>query len=989
MNDYIDGKKSIKKIQISLFNAITVAALSVLAVYLFVQQDSSSIRIYGDYSIALSFIPFLLIAGMYGYLVSMMSFLAVFLYVMFTSMEGAFYLSIYLAAVLVYSLFAQYFWFKSIRKTLLIVLCTTLVSGIMGMLCFVAIANNTYELSVFSGSQIYFFGAFGAIFIVSVFLFAFYKYAPDRFKAIFPIGYGYTKEYQENGTLRAYHKKTKISKKITAIIVAVELALGISVAWFTAALFPDLKDMMIENHQVAMQFDEQGRPSEKPDEEMEFSENVERMEYRVNRYAVSFDIKMLLLIMCVGVPLASIANFYTKTRIGAPIGNISSFLDEFVHIGDEHKLAKIRSIENYSFKNNDEIGVLDENLRETLREVVAFIERKDEQRRLESELEVARQASEAKSSFLSNMSHEIRTPINAVLGMNEMILRECEDEQILEYANNAKSAGNTLLGLVNDILDFSKIEAGKMDIITAQYHLGSTINDLVNMVSQKASDKGLAFEVNVDEHIPCILIGDELRIKQCLTNLLSNAVKYTDKGTVTLNAGYEEIDDDNIYLKFEVKDTGSGIKEEDLSKLFSPFERIEEVKNRSIEGTGLGMSIVKNLLALMDSRLEVSSVYGEGSDFSFKVKQQVVSREEIGDFKEKYREYLRSQGKYRQRFLAPDACILVVDDTDMNLTVIRSLLKKTQIQIDTAESGFETLDKVKLKRYDVIFLDHRMPEMDGIETLEAMKDLEGNLNEGVPVISLTANAVSGAKAEYQAHGFTDYLAKPVNGMELERMLEEYLPPDKVLSVPDDEDSEDTEGSGMSDSIPEDSFVGKLRDIDLREAIENCGGVEVLEKVAKDFLISIDSKADAIENSLKEQNIRNYTVYVHALKSSARLIGATELSKMAAGLEEKGNEEDLDTIKAKTPELLEKYRGYKESLSAALDSKEELPDIPIEQLEEAYSGVRELVEAYDFKSAESIMKMLEGYKIPNDAQPKYNELVRLMAALDREEILKFL
>lgn len=985
-------KKGIKHTIKTIINFMIFCMMSAFSVYLFKQQDSANIRIFGDYSIAVSYIPFLFIAGLYGYLVSMIAFLGIFLYIMITSMGGAFYLSVYLSGIFAYSLFAQYFWFKSKKKTVLLTFITALISGVMGTLCFTAVANSRYEITIYTNFLIYFFGAITATTFVSGVLFFFLNYAPDSVKAFFPIGYGYTKEYQANFMLKNYHKKTRLSVKITAIIIAVELLLGISVAWFTVALFPDLKEMIVESHQNRiMEFDDSGIPVEKPDELEEFSININNIEYTVNRYAVSFDIKMLLLVMCVGVPLASIANYYTKTRIASPIGTISSFLDEFVRTDDENKIAKIRSVENYTFNSNDEIGVLDKSLKETLKEIAAFIERMGEQQKLESELEIAKQASEAKSSFLSNMSHEIRTPINAVLGMNEMILRECEDEQILEYANNAKSAGNTLLSLVNDILDFSKIEAGKMDIIVAQYHLGSTINDLVNMVSGKAYEKGLELEVNVDEHIPCMLIGDELRLKQCLTNLLSNAVKYTDKGKVTLNIGYENIDEGSIYLNFEVKDTGSGIKEEDIEKLFSPFERIEEVKNRSIEGTGLGMSIVKKLLALMDTRLEVKSVYGEGSNFSFKVKQQVVSREEIGDFEEKYREYLKSQEKYHQRFQAPEANILVVDDTDMNLTVIKSLLKKTLVKIDTAESGFEALDKVKEKKYDVIFLDHRMPEMDGIQTLQAMKTLEGNLNSDVPVISLTANAVSGAKAEYQAHGFTDYLAKPVNGRELEKMLEYYLPPEKIVEATNETDNANdawNEDTGSDYGISKDSYLWELRDINLKEAVSNCGGAEVLEKVVKDFLISIDSKADAIENSLSEQDLRNYTVYVHALKSSARLIGAMELSKMAAELEEMGNKEDLKGIVDKTPSLLEKYRGYKESLSAALRTKEGLPQISSAQLQDAYMSIKELVEAYDFKTAESVMKMLEVYSIPKENQEEHDQLIKLMASLNREEILDF-
>ena len=280
-----------------------------------------------------------------------------------------------------------------------------------------------------------------------------------------------------------------------------------------------------------------------------------------------------------------------------------------------------------------------------------------------------------------------------------------------------------------------------------------------------------------------------------------------------------------------------------------------------------------------------------------------------------------------------------------------------------------------------------MPEMDGIETLEAMKVMEDNLNKEVPVISLTANAVSGAKAEYQAHGFTDYLAKPVNGKELAKMLEFYIPAEKIKEAVNEDNV--LEENSFVDTIPKDSFLFELKEIDLEEAVKNCAGADVLEKVVKDFIISIDSKADAIERFLQEEDIRNYTVYVHALKSSARLIGATGLSNMAAVLEQKGNEENLKAIQEQTPALLEKYRSYKKSLSAAVEKKNGLPEIQSEELEEAFQGIKELVEAYDFKTADSIIKQLEEYSIPESAQEKYNRVVQLLAAVDREKILEIL
>ncbi len=608
---------------------------------------------------------------------------------------------------------------------------------------------------------------------------------------------------------------------------------------------------------------------------------------------------------------------------------------------------------------------------------------------LNSDIHAINAANEAKSAFLSNMSHEIRTPINAVLGLDEMILRTSTEPEIKNYAIEIQSSGKSLLSIVNDILDFSKIEAGKMEILPFEYDLSSTVNDLVNMIASRAEKKGLELIINVDPKVPHCLIGDETRIKQCILNILTNAVKYTEKGKVALSVSYEKNDENSIVLHFEVSDTGIGIKESDIAKLYSPFERIEEIRNRTIEGTGLGMSIVRKLLALMDTKLIVESEYGTGSSFRFFVKQDVISWDEIGDFKTKYKEYINSIEKYHQRFQAPNANILVVDDTEMNLTVIKSLLKKTLVNVDTAISGFETLEKVKEKKYDIIFLDHRMPEMDGIETYERMKVLTGNLNKTTPVIALTANAVSGAKQEYQSIGFNDYLAKPVNSYELEKMMEFYLPPEKIESVAIDNGFEKYFDGELQ--IPEDSFLKNIKEVDLKEAVVNCGGADVLENVVKDFLISLDSKADAIENYLNEGDLRNYTVLVHALKSSARLIGAMQLSKMAANLEAEGNEGNLIALHELTPALLEKYRSYKENLKAALeeDDNSDKPEISEEELKRAFKDIRELAEAYNYDAIDYIISMLGDYSIPEDYKETVNKIKQLTVAVDRDGILELL
>ena len=415
--------------------------------------------------------------------------------------------------------------------------------------------------------------------------------------------------------------------------------------------------------------------------------------------------------------------------------------------------------------------------------VLCLVENIDEERRTRESLQViserALAANQAKSAFLSNMSHEIRTPINTMLGMNEMILRECRDSTILSYAKNVSSAGHILMALVNDILDFSKIEAGKMEIIPRGYDLSSLINDLVQMLKFRTKEKGLAFSVDADPQTPRQMRGDDIRIRQIITNLLTNAVKYTQSGTIVFGIEYEKIDDNRVLLHIYVKDSGQGIKKADMEKLFSKFERIGEEEHRNIEGTGLGMPITTQLLKMMGSKLEVESIYGLGSRFFFNLEQEVISWEPLGNVEELDRTVSSSEPQNEESFTAPDANVLVVDDNQMNLVVFRNLLKKTGIQVDMASSGDDALEMTEAKKYDLIFLDHMMPERDGVETLHALREQSYGPNSKTPAICLTANAVSGAKEYYLKEGFHDYLSKPIVPPKLDDLLLKFLPPEKI------------------------------------------------------------------------------------------------------------------------------------------------------------------------------------------------------------------
>ena len=395
--------------------------------------------------------------------------------------------------------------------------------------------------------------------------------------------------------------------------------------------------------------------------------------------------------------------------------------------------------------------------------------------------EIAQNANRSKSDFLANMSHEIRTPINAVLGMDEMILRDCEDSQILEYAEDIKRAGGMLLSLINDILDFSKIESGKMDIIPVDYDLGILLNETVEMVRPRANEKSLELVMEISPDTPTHLNGDEVRIRQIITNILTNAIKYTNKGKVTLTVSGKQLSEEKTELYVSVKDTGIGIRKEDIGHLFESFKRVEESRNRNIEGTGLGLSITMRLLNLMGSRLEVESTYGEGSDFFFYLVQQRKDDQVVGEDIKKYCKKAKGiKGELSNEFYAPLARLLVVDDNKVNLKVFKGLLKNNNMQIDTAMSGKECLELMKENHYHIVFLDHLMPDMDGVETLNQAKMLKNSKSQDAVMIVLTANAVSGAREKFLQEGFDDYLSKPISLPLLKEMILKYLPKELIM-----------------------------------------------------------------------------------------------------------------------------------------------------------------------------------------------------------------
>ncbi len=964
---------------------------------------------------AFKYIPIILVTAFGGNIPGMMTVLIIFFYKTIIYSSFSYLTFILLLVSCTVDAMTKKGFFKNFPMTCLATVLLQIQTGVFwGIILWLLSGNNTGALTV--GKLIYYFlNELPGSFLSCLVVYLVYKYASDEKKLLLTNGKYYVDKSILNDDDRyEVEGRSRIGRVVMQVIVFEAIILGISAEIASNTLVPTMKYASPNVPYVNL-----------PDEDWNDVRNAELLESRVSfrlereyelsvetaeKYSmtglrdIQFSVKLAMLIAIIVIPLAIFVNRYAQRRIADPIRNLSKAVSDIYNSDELEIKDKVKEVHNLSLKTRDEIEELYHAVDLTFYRLMEYIELVKSRQSIEDQLQIEKQANEAKSRFLSNISHEIRTPINAVLGFDEMIIRESDDDEIVRYARDIQSSSRTLLALINDILDFSKIEAGKMEIIPVEYELSSVINDLVNMASVRAKEKNLEFKIKVNKDIPHILFGDEIRIKQCILNIITNGIKYTERGSVTLSIDYEKIekeeedsfdeiltdaDLDSILLKVKVTDTGIGIKDEDMDRLSTAFERIDEKRNRTIEGTGLGINIVNSLLDMMGSRLNVESEYGEGSEFSFDIVQKVVNYEPIGDFATTYQESIKNTEEYQESFHAPDAKILVVDDTRTNLTVIVGLLKLTQMEVDTVTSGMDALEKVKEKKYDIIFLDHRMPEMDGIQTFHAMQEMEGNINKDTPVIALTANAISGSREMYATEGFDNYMSKPVDPGRLEEMILLYLPKDKV-SKPGDEDFVSTAHEESELEKKAMQSLLKVSGVDIEYAIARCGSPIAAVDVMKDFMLSIEDRSGLIEKYCREKDIPNYTIYVHGLKSSAKAIGALDLSEKAEYLEKCGNDNWVEEIHDLTPELLELYRSYLTRLSALSDEDDsDKSEIDPKELESAYASIKEFVSASYFDSADDIMNMLEDYRIPDEYKAKHKDVKRLMAAVDRDGLLNIL
>lgn len=589
---------------------------------------------------------------------------------------------------------------------------------------------------------------------------------------------------------------------------------------------------------------------------------------------------------------------------------------------------------------------------------------------VEAKCDDAQAATVAKTRFLANMSHEIRTPINSIMGMNEMILRESSEREILGYANESKSAAESLLSLVNDILDITKIEEGKVTLVNVKYRLASLINDVYSLMRFRAESKGLKLEIVVDETLPSVLIGDDVRLKQVLTNLLTNAVKYTHEGTVTLEVRREG--ENEIY--FSVRDTGIGIKEENIGRLFDAFSRFEEVRNRSIEGTGLGLNITVSFLKLLGSELNVNSVYGIGSDFYFVLRQKIVDNTPIGklDLSARHDEVKA----YKVSFIAPEARILVVDDNEINRKVFTNLLKKTQIQIDEAESGYEALEKTSKRWYDIVFMDHMMPEMDGIETFHILRENKENLCHNTPVIALTANAVAGAREYYLGEGFDNFLSKPIDTEKLEKLIFELLDK-KLIQEAIEEKAAETDAADENGSVELPAIDGvdwNYARMNLKDDALVVDTAVMFRTKLKTDIMELDSYFENIDS---EEGCDAYRVKVHSMKSSAALIGIIQLAGMAMELEKAARNKDADTIKAMHAVFANRWNSYYEPLSTITKNNVGLKPASehMDEIQEIFTQIHYGAENMDVDVLDEMSKLLDEYSFEKPLSDKI-EMVKM-------------
>ena len=590
-------------------------------------------------------------------------------------------------------------------------------------------------------------------------------------------------------------------------------------------------------------------------------------------------------------------------------------------------------------------------------------------KQVQEEKKKAEEANAAKSTFLSHVSHEIRTPMNAVVGMADIMLRTDLTREQKEYLYNIKNSGHALVAIINDILDISKIEAGKMELVEEVYEIRPLLQDIRMMIENRIGDKPIKLIYEIDKEIPTYLYGDGLRIRRIIINLLNNAVKFTERGYVKLTVQLKRKIGEEMTVYMSVADTGQGIPEEDIQKLFEAFAQADTKKNRGKEGTGLGLSISARLVSLMGGKLEVKSEYGKGSEFFFTVFQKTVSKD-MEPVKE----------EEATPFIAPKAQILIVEDNEINQKVAIGLLEPLQIKIDLAGNGKEALSMIQEKKYDLIFMDHMMPIMDGEEAIRRLRQMDDDYCQNVPVIAFTANAMKETETLLKQAGMNDFLAKPIEYTAIDKMLRKWLPKELMVEVAPEE-------IPQRQNQEQQHSTQTLKGIHIEEGIKYSGSEELWKQLMGNFYTLIDAKTIKLQNCLKDGMLKEFTIEAHALKSSSRIIGATGLSARFAELENLGNAGDEKKIQEMLPDVLELYQSYKDVLRIYGTSQTNKKEVPKEEIILYLEGIQNAIDNFDLDVADEAMQKLEECVLPESFRSYMESLRVYIADVDMENILQ--
>ncbi len=584
--------------------------------------------------------------------------------------------------------------------------------------------------------------------------------------------------------------------------------------------------------------------------------------------------------------------------------------------------------------------------------------------------EQAEQANMAKSEFLANMSHEIRTPMNAIIGLSDIIMEESMGRKLYTYANDIKSAAHNLLAIINDILDLSKVEAGKMELVISDYHVKSMVNEILHMMDIAASRKGILLKYDYEEEIPCRYSGDEGRIKQILINLINNAIKFTKEGYVRVSVeGTPGEKEDEEILTFRVRDTGCGIRKEDLEKIFEDFRQVDSKKNRSAEGTGLGLAITRHLVYLMQGKIEVESIYGVGTMFTVMIPQKIVDKRtlrEVPDFSEKNEERV-------EPFVANTVKVLIVDDNLVNRKVARGFLNAYGFQLDEAASGMESIELVKKKKYDIIFMDHMMPEMDGIEALQIIRRDCGENGTSPVIIALTANAMEGVREKFISSGFQDFLPKPLDRKSLNNMLLKWVP-EELRQEQASTEQKNGGGQKEQDADAGDRIAGIDRDTVIR-LYDGFG--EDYRDLLSVYRVDGERKLVLLEKLFAQKDMKNYEIEVHGLKSASANIGALELSAMAKEHESAAKRGDREYIDGHFKELTAAYEKQIAAIGQFLGEESAETDLGEIEHDALVAEIKEALEKLEhFQSkqcAEQIAHLLQ-YRLKEDTANALREVL---------------